>query len=268
MHEIVQAFIQHGYTLLFLWVFLERLGVPIPASLLLIAAGILIEMDHMQALPAFLLAFLPAMLADSLWFFLGRYRGNRILTFICRISLEPDVCVRKTENVFIKHGPVSLIFSKFIPGLNHLMVPLAGIVRMLPRTFIAFDGIGTLLWVGAFMSIGYFFSREVELEKIVLLDGDQGSVIIAIVVLLVLLIAGKYLYRQYRLRVLFANRITPEELRRKMDAKEEIAIVDVRHPLELEADPFMIPGAVYVPVEDIRQFRVDSAGKEIVTYCA
>jgi membrane protein DedA with SNARE-associated domain len=57
MHEIVQAFIQHGYILLFLWVFSERLGIPIPATLPLMAAGILTEMEYMQIIPAFLLVF-------------------------------------------------------------------------------------------------------------------------------------------------------------------------------------------------------------------
>ena len=268
MHEIVQAFIQHGYTLLFLWVFVERLGIPIPATLPLIAAGILIEMEYMQVIPAFILAFLSVMLADFSWFFLGRYRGNRILSFLCRISLEPDACVRKSGNVFAKHGPASLIFAKFIPGLGNLMVPLVGIVRMPPRTFVTFDSIGTFFWVGAFMGIGYFFSREIDLEKIVLPDWEQVTVLIAIFVLLALFITGKYLHRQYLLRDLFAHRITPKELKRKMDADEEIAIVDVRHHLEFEADPFMIPGAIYFPLEDLKQFSAVPEGREMVTYCA
>lgn len=268
MHEIVQAFIQHGYILLFLWVFVERLGIPIPATLPLIAAGILIEMEYMQVIPAFLLAFLSVMLADFSWFFLGRYRGNQILAFLCRISLEPDICVRKTGNVFAKHGPVSLIFAKFIPGLSNLMVPLAGSVLMPARTFITFDSIGIFSWVGAFMGIGYFFSKEIDLEKIVLPDWGQVPVLIAIFALLAFFITGKYLYRQYRLRDLFAHRITPEELKGKMDADEDISIVDVRHPLEFEADPFMIPGAVYFPLEDFKQFSAVPKGREMVTYCA
>jgi membrane protein DedA with SNARE-associated domain len=268
MHEIVQAFIQHGYILLFLWVFSERLGIPIPATLPLMAAGILTEMEYMQIIPAFLLAFVSVMLADFCWYFLGRYRGNRILMFLCRISLEPDVCVRKTGNVFAKHGPASLLFAKFIPGLSNLMVPLVGIVRMSPRTFVAFDSIGTFLWVGTFIGIGYFFSREIDLEKIVLPDWKEGPVIIAIFVLLALFIAGKYLHRQYLLRDLFSRRITPHELKSKMDAGDEIAIVDVRHPLEFDADPFMIPGAIYFPLEDLKQFSAVPAGSEMVTYCA
>jgi membrane protein DedA with SNARE-associated domain len=268
MHEIIQALIKHGYILLFLWVFVERLGIPIPATLPLIAAGILIEMEYMHIIPALLLAFISVMLADIAWYFLGRYRGNRILAFLCRISLEPDACVRKTGNIFAKYGPASLIFTKFIPGLSNLMVPLMGIVHMLPRTFVTFDSIGSLLWVGFFIGIGYLFSREVDLEKIAFPNWEEGPVIIAIVILFALFIAAKFLHRQYLLRDLFTHRITPVELKRKMDAGEEIAIVDVRHPLEFDSDPFMIPGALYFPLENLKRFSAVPLNTETVTYCA
>jgi membrane protein DedA with SNARE-associated domain len=268
MHESLQPLIQHGYALLFLWVFAERIGIPIPATLPLIGAGILAEMEYMQFAPAVLLAFLAVMLADFSWFFLGRYRGSQILMILCRISLEPDACVRKTKNIFAKHGPASLLFAKFVPGLSNLMVPLIGIMHMPPYKFVAFDGIGSLLWVGAFIGIGYFFSREIDLEKIALPELGQGAVIIAILVLMALFIAWKYLHRQRLLRGMFAERITPEELKQKMDAGEEIAVVDVRHPLEFEADPFMIPGAIYFPLEKIKQFSAVPTDKKMVTYCA
>ena len=187
---------------------------------------------------------------------------------LCRISLEPDACVRKTENIFAKHGPASLLFAKFVPGLSNLMVPMIGIMRMPAHKFIAFDSIGSLLWVGAIMGIGYFFSKEIDLEKIALPELGQGAVIITVLVLLALFIFGKYLHRQRLLRGLFADRIAPEELKRKMDAGEEIAVVDVRHPLEFEADPFMIPGAIYSPLEKIKQFSAVPVNREMVTYCA
>ncbi|HVO66235.1 MAG TPA: VTT domain-containing protein [Syntrophales bacterium] len=268
MHESLQLLIQHGYSFLFLWVFAERLGIPIPATLPLIGAGILAEMEYMQFVPAVLLAFLAAMLADFAWFFLGRYRGSQILKVLCRISLAPDACVRKTENIFTKYGSTSLLFAKFVPGLNNVMVPLTGIMRIPAHRFIAFDSTGSLLWVGAIMGIGYFFSKEIDLERIAFPEFGQGTVIISVLVLLALFIAWKYLHRQRLIRGLFADRITPEELKQKMDAGEEIAVVDVRHPLEFEADPFMIPGAIYSPLEKIKQFSGVPVDREMVTYCA
>jgi len=267
MHESLQLLIQHGYSFLFLWVFAERLGIPIPATLPLVGAGILAEMEYMQFVPAVLLAFLATMLADFSWFFLGRYRGSHLLVTLCRISLEPDACVRKTENIFEKHGPASLLFAKFVPGLSNLMVPLIGIMRMPALKFITFNSIGSFIWVAVIIGIGYFFSREIDLEKIALPEFKQGAVIITVSVLLALFVVVKYLHKQRLLRGLFAERINPEELKRKMDAGEEIAVVDVRHPLEFQADPFMIPGAIYSPLEKIKQFSAVPADREIVTYC-
>ena len=268
MHEIIQNLIHHGYIFLFIWMFSERLGIPIPATLPLLAAGILAEMEYIHLAYALAIAFAAVMLADFVWFFISRIRGLEVLSFLCRISLEPDACVRKTQNLFAKHGPASLLFTKFIPGLSNLAVPLVGIVGLDLRTFILYNSIGSLLWVGFFMGAGYLFSREIQLERIALPDWGQGSVIIAVLLLVALYIAWKYLRRRHLLKELFSNRITPEELKGKIDAGDEIAILDVRHPLEFEADPYVIPGALYFPLENLERFSAVPMEREIVTYCA
>ena len=118
------------------------------------------------------------------------------------------------------------------------------------------------------MGAGYLFSREIQLEKIALPDWGQGSVIITVLLLAALYIAWKYLRRGHLLKELSSNRMTPEELKRKIDAGDEIAIIDVRHPLEFEADPYVIPGARYVPLENLERFSAVPPAREIVTYCS
>src|ERR1051325_9634649 len=71
--------IQHGYVVLFGWVLLEQLGLPIPAAPLLIAAGALARAGKMNLTFAVALAFVAVILADLFWYTLGRYRGGRIL---------------------------------------------------------------------------------------------------------------------------------------------------------------------------------------------
>ena len=268
MHEILQNLIHHGYAFLFLWLFLERLGIPIPATIPLISVGILAEMEYMRFTYTMGLAFVAVMLGDIAWFFISRILGIRVLSLICRITLEPDACVRKTQNLFKKHGPASLLFAKFIPGLGNLTVALVGIVRLELRIFILFDSIGSLFWVGFFMGAGYLFSHEIQLERIALPDWRQGSVVITILLLLALYIVWKYLRKQYLLRKLFSNRMNPEDLKGKIDAGDEIAILDVRHPLEFEADPYVIPGALYFPLENLERFSAVPVEREIVTYCS
>ncbi len=268
MHDILQALIQYGYILLFLWLFTERLGIPIPATIALVSAGLLAEMEYIRFAYAMGLAFAAVMLGDIAWFFISRIRGIRVLSLLCRITLEPDACVRKTQNLFTKHGPASLLFAKFIPGLGNLTVALAGIVKLPLKTFLLFDSIGSLLWVGFFMGAGYIFSREIQPERIALPDWGQGIVLIAVILLVALYIAWKYLRRGYLLKKLFSNRMTPEELKGKIDAGDEIAILDVRHALEFEADPYVIPGALYFPLENLKRFSAVPVEREIVTYCA
>jgi membrane protein DedA with SNARE-associated domain len=225
MHEIIRNLIHHGYIFLFLWMFSERLGIPIPATLPLIAAGILAEMDYMQfAYALAIAAFAAVELADFAWFFLSRIRGLEVLSFLCLISLEPDACVRKTQNLFSRHGTASLLFTKFIPGLSNLVVPLIGIVGLGLQTFILVDSIGSLLWVGFFMGAGYLFSREIQLESIAIPDWGQGSFLIAALMLIAVYIVWKYLRRRHILKKLFSNRMTPEELKGKIDASDEMVI--------------------------------------------
>ena len=99
-----------------------------------------------------------AVCADSIWYQLGRIKGIRILQLLCKISLEPDSCVRRTEGLFSKQGSRSLIFAKFLPGLGTVAPPLAGVFHMGARRFLMFDGMGTLLWAGSFLGAGFIFS--------------------------------------------------------------------------------------------------------------
>jgi membrane protein DedA with SNARE-associated domain len=162
LDETVQFLIQHGYTLLFTWVLVEQLGLPIPAIPLLLAAGALAGADRMDLALAVTVAIIAALLADLFWYCLGRYRGGRVLKFLCRISLEPDSWVRRTEDVFARHGAHSLLFAKFVPGLNTVATPLAGIFRMPASRFILFDSLGAFVWAAGSAGLGYIFSDQLE----------------------------------------------------------------------------------------------------------
>src|ERR1044072_3626771 len=118
LDQAADFLIRHGYIVLFGWVLLEQMGLPIPAAPLLIAAGALARAGKMNLTFGLALVLIAVILADLFWYSLGRYRGGRILKLLCRISLEPDSCVRRTENLFVRHGVHSLLVAKFVPGLN------------------------------------------------------------------------------------------------------------------------------------------------------
>src|SRR5579863_6779425 len=162
MHTIYEFLLHHGYVVLLVWVFAEQIGLPVPSVPLLLAAGAIAGTGQMNFFASLLFCLAATLPADSIWYQLGRRRGIRILQLLCKISLEPDSCVRRTEGVFAKEGSRSLLLAKFLPGLSTVAPPLAGIFHMRLRRFLLFDAIGSALWAGTFLGIGFVFSSEIE----------------------------------------------------------------------------------------------------------
>ena len=267
MHRTLEFLLHHGYMVVLGWVFIEQVGIPLPSMPLLLAAGALAGTGHLNFFASLIYAMLAAVAADSMWYQLGRRKGIKILQFLCKISLEPDSCVRRTEGVFSKQGARSLLLAKFIPGLGTVAAPLAGIFRMRPLRFLLFDAAGALLWAGASLGVGYAFSGEIErvAEHLASLGGW----------LLVLLggafsayIAYKYAARRRFLRELRISRISVEELKEKIDSGEDLVIVDLRHSMDFEADPETIPGAFRMDAKDLEQ-KGDQLprDREVILYC-
>jgi membrane protein DedA with SNARE-associated domain len=257
---------QHGYALLFFWVLAEQSAIPVPSAPLLLAAGALVRSGRLGLAVALACCVGAAMIADSIWFQLGRTGGRRILRLLCRVSLEPDSCVRRTENAFLKYGLSSLLISKFVPGLNAVAAPLAGNSRASYGRFLLFDGAGAALWSGAYLALGYLFSTQLEL--LLGYASTMGSgLLLLIVALFGLWIGRKYLQRHMFLRKLRGDRITPEELQDRVNAGEDLVIVDLRSSLSEEA--VSIPGAIRLSVDELTR-RSDEIprDREIILFCS
>ena len=267
MSAVIQFLIQHGYAVLFAWVFAEQMGLPLPAIPILFAAGALAGEGQLNPALSFGLAVVAALISNVLWYQIGRRGGSSVLAMLCRISLNPDSCIRRTSDIFSRHGARSLLVAKFLPGLAHVAPPLAGIFRMPLWRFLLFNGLGTCFWVVLCGGLGYLFSDQVEQIAIYTLRLG-ASLIIVIVGGLMGYILWKYAQRRKFLRQLQFGRITPEELKQKLDAGEEIMILDVRHPLQFKAEPRTIPGAIYLPLEQLGQAsRPFPRDREVVLYC-
>ena len=268
MTELLQFIVRHGYIVVFAWVFLEQAGLPVPSAPLLLAAGALAGTHQMKLWVAIAYAALAAVSSDSMWYELGRRRGVRVLQLLCRISLEPDSCVRRTQVRFGKNGARVLLIAKFIPGLNAMAAPLSGIIRMGWRRFVVFDVLGALLWSSSFMITGYAFSGE--LERIAAQAAYLGTwLLVLILAAFAGYIGWKYYNRRQFLRKLRIARITPEELKGKIDAGEDVIIVDLRHSLDFEAQPETIPGALHMDAAELEEaHEVIPRDREIVLFCA
>jgi membrane protein DedA with SNARE-associated domain len=268
LKEAVEFLIKHGYALLFGWVLVEQMGLPIPAIPLLVAAGALAGSGKMNLTFAVVLAFIAVILADLFWYSLGRYHGGRILKLLCRISLEPDSCVRRTENLFVRYGARSLLVAKFVPGLNTAAPSLAGIFRMPVRRFILFDSLGGFFWVATFTGLGFIFSDQLEQIAAHALRWG-GWLVVVLGASLTAYVLWKYIQRRRFLHRLRIARISPKELMDKLTAGENISILDLRQPIDVEAFPKMIPGALRIAMEEIEDRHGDiPRDRDVVLYCS
>jgi len=184
MNEAIQFLIEHGAVILFIVVFAEQVGLPVPSLPFLIGAGALVATNQMGWGSAVSSAILATLLGDQLWFEVGRWRGRRLLDWLSGISRELSLGVRWTEEFFSRHGMRSLVIAKFVPGLSTAAPALAGVVGFSVPLFLLYDGLGTVLWVGSGMALGYGFSGEIEqgLTKIVHVAPALGIVLSVIVI--------------------------------------------------------------------------------------
>ncbi len=259
--------LMYGYLLLFGWVLVGLLGFPLPATPVLLAAGAL-SVDGPISFPLAVAASLAAALtADSVWFFIGRRHGHHVLRLLCKLSLEPTTCVRRTQDSFGKRRGRLMIFAKFIPGLGLLTAPVAGQNGMPIGQFLLYDCIGCALWVSVLLAAGRFFGDLLKRNLYLLNWAGRFSG-----ALLLLGIAGFFLMRVWHrrmvLRALTAARLEPEELKRRLDAGEKVFIVDLRHPLELLPDPFTLPGAQHISPEALTTRHQEiPRDRDIVLFC-
>lgn len=259
MTRLVQMLIQGGIPLLWLNVFLEQLGVPVPAVPTLVVAGALSRDGKISSTHVMIAAVVASLLADWIWFLLGRRYGYRILATLCRISLSPDSCVRDTEQRFERWGLKSLLIAKFIPGFSTVAPPLAGVTKGSTITFLIYDTIGALLWAGSAVTAGRIFHHAIDRILAALQNLGWWAAVVVILVF-ALVIAVKWLQRKGFYKQLRMARVSVDEVKTMMDRGEKPLIIDARSAGARNREPRRIPGAVSIndPIPP---------GVEIVVYC-
>jgi membrane protein DedA with SNARE-associated domain/rhodanese-related sulfurtransferase len=257
----------YGYLLLFAWILVEQFGIPLPATPVLIAAGALSAEHELNFFLALLAGLAASLLADSAWFLIGRRYGHHVLRVLCKLSLEPTICVRRTQNSFGRHRDTTLLFAKFVPGLATLAPPVAGQNGMSYARFLFFDAIGATLWIGTLLTAGLFFGDLLRRDPSLLDWAGRFSGALLLLAILCFF-AARVLRRRMILKKLVASRLEPEELKRQLDAGEQVYIVDLRHPLELLPDPFTLPGAQHFSPESLaaRHHEIPR-DRDIVLFC-
>jgi len=259
--------LRHGYAFLFSYILGVSAGLPIPGDPLLLVMGAMVGDGRYSLWKSMLIAVAAALIGDYFWYELGRLRGRSVLRGLCKLSLEPDTCVRKTEVGFAKRGARTLLFVKFIPGMSLVSMPLAGVIRMPRWRFLMADLGGCALWTGAYLPAGRILHREVDsvIARLGLYGRRSG---LAALALLALYLVIKYIQRNRFRRELRINRITPDAAMRLIESGHPVTVVDLRHPSEIEKEGVKIAGARILRPEDLRSRSHEIPPQhEVILYC-
>jgi membrane protein DedA with SNARE-associated domain/rhodanese-related sulfurtransferase len=256
------------YPILFVAVLARQLCLPVPALLFLLPGGALAGAGKLNYIGVLVMAVSGCLLADLVWFEAGRLRGKRVLRLLCALTPDPSLCIRRGREVFAKKGLRVLLIAKFVPGLDAICPPLAGMLGTSRAAFLLHDAGGASLWAGAYIACGFIFARE--LDKV----AQQISVVATAVILifgipLLFFFALKLTQLVVMIRLLRPLHIHPELLKSRLDAGEKVGVVDL---LRFEEDPqgvAAIPGAVRLdPLEIRRKKRIAiPADVNLVLYC-
>jgi membrane protein DedA with SNARE-associated domain len=265
---LVHFLLRHGYLFLFAVVLVEQAGLPVPAVPVLLAMGALVGMGHFS-LPTSIAVTVAACLLDDLaWYWLGRRYGSSILRLVCRISLEPDSCVRRTEDVFARQGTRALLYAKFVPGLSTVVTPVAGLARLGPGLFLLADTAGAAIWSATYLLVGYVFSTQIEkVAEGMRLFGIR--VVAAVLGGLALYVIWKLDQRRRFMRDLEIARIGPDELLALMQSGQgDVVVVDLRNALERGEDAATVPGAIVLSPDELDERHHEiPRDRDVILYC-
>jgi membrane protein DedA with SNARE-associated domain/rhodanese-related sulfurtransferase len=230
--ELMAVLAQHGYAVVAVILFLAAAGLPLPTSVVLLAAGALAH-DPRSGVTfpiLYVLACIGALSGDILLFFGGRYTGWWLLAGMCRLSMNPEGCIFSSSAYFYRRGAKTLLFAKWIPGLSAMAAPLAGSLNMRYWRFLRLDVVGVALYCLAWLSIGYTFSRF--LDRIEAWLQTLGHAVVVVIVALIAAYAISVLVFWIKARKYNKiPRIAAEDLRDRIaahDASRLMIIADVR----------------------------------------
>jgi len=269
MNDLLSLISRHGYLFLAIVCLAEALGLPLPAALAILTAGAVAAYGGLHFYLVFGIALLSIICGDVILYFMGKVSGWALLGFLCRLSANPETCILRSAEYFYRRGKLTLLFAKFIPGINTMSPPLAGSMKMRLGDFLQYDTMGAALYVGAYAVAGYLFSDALRAITRGLRSAGFAAEVIFGLGLAAYLVYRIWVYRKYRLLDVIP-RVPAEELARRLasEAAENMLIADVRSHGYYDADSERIAGSIRIEpnnlIEEIKNLPKDH---EIYLYC-
>jgi membrane protein DedA with SNARE-associated domain len=268
MNDLLTLISRHGYSLLALMVFLEAAGLPLPAALALLTAGAVSAYGKLNAPFALAICVLCIMVGDFLLFIVGRYTGWALLGFLCRLSVNPESCILRSAELFYRRGKITLVFAKFIPGINTMSPPLAGSMKMRPWQFLQLDFLGSCLYVLVYGLLGFAFSDFLRAITHGFRSAGHAAEVLLALGIAAYIAYRIWVYRKYRLYKL-VPRVPVEELARRLtEHADKILLVDVRSHGYYDSGASRIQGSVRIEPNNLpAELKRLPKDKEIYLYC-
>lgn len=266
MPDILSVIAKYGYSSLFVAMLMEAIGLPVPGALALLAAGAAAAAGVLHPALAFGVAIGAMLIGDISLYFIGRYSGWAFLSFLCGLSLSPEVCILRSAKWFYKRGRVTLLFAKFLPGVNTMSPPLAGSMHMRASQFLRFDFGGVLIYAVAYGALGYLFRDVFRLIAGGLQAFSSAVGWVILVGVIGFVCYRVWLYFRYRLNR-FVRRVSVSdvEARRQLEGTPDMIIADVRSHGYYDQGEQRVQGSIRIEPNNLEAF-IETLPKDVPIY--
>jgi membrane protein DedA with SNARE-associated domain len=269
VNDLLPLISRHGYTLLAAVCFAEALGLPLPAAIAILTAGAVAASRTLYLPYVAMTSVCALLLGDVALYFLGRATGWGLLGMLCRLSANPETCILRSAEYFYRRGKQTLLFAKFIPGINTMSPPLAGSMKMRVEDFLLYDTGGAALYASAYAIAGYLFSDFLRAITRGLHSAGAAAEVVVAAALAVYVGYRVWLYRKYRLLDVIP-RVPVAELARRLASADErnLLIIDVRSHGYYDAESERIAGSVRIEPNNLsEEIQHLPKEKDIFLYC-
>ena len=209
------------------------------------------------------------LLGDTTLYIAGRLSGWTLLGFLCGLSLSPEVCILRSAKWFYKRGRTTLLFAKFLPGVNTMAPPLAGSMHMRASQFLRFDFGGVLLYTLAYGALGYLFRDVFRMLAGGLQAFSRAVGWVVLIGVIGFVCYRAWLYARYRLnRSVRRVRVSDVEARLKLEGAPDIIIADVRSHGYYDEGEQRVRGSIRIEPNNLEAF-IETLPKDtpIYLYC-
>lgn len=252
--------------LVFFNVLLQQLGAPVPAvPTLILSASLSGEWTGVFLLA--IVATSASLIADWAWYFAGRFYGYRVLSVLCKLSINPESCVSQTESRFRVWGPWSLVVAKFVPGFSTVAPPIAGAVRMSIFAFTLASAAGAFLWAMVALMAGWLFKEEVNAVYAVFKD-NLFALTVAAALICIFWLMWKVIQRNaFKARTNMPKISVQDVFGMVQAGNSNLRLIDLRPAVVQQAEPLAgwLPANADTALSAVRAWAKTDL---IVTMCA